>query len=69
MRALNEADKAFAVGVARWSITFIGLILTVWAVGEEQARRGYYAVGGEWLIFPAMLIANALILKAMEGHR
>ena len=44
----------------------IGLALTPIAVQSAYAARGYFAVGGEWLILPLSLVIATLFegLKA-----
>jgi len=44
----------------------IGLAMTPVAVQSAYAARGYFAVGGEWLVLPLSLVISTLIegLKA-----
>ena len=44
----------------------IGLAATPIAVQSAYVARGYYAVGGEWLVLPLSLVISTLIegLKA-----
>ena len=39
----------------------VGLAMTPIAVQSAYAARGYYAVGGEWLVLPLLLTIATLI--------
>ena len=40
-----------------WIWIIAGLILTWMSVKMSHAERGYMALGGEWLVFPMVLMA------------
>lgn len=47
-----------------WFLIAIGLILTPMAHKFETSRRGYAAIGGEFLIIPFLALV-ALLIKQM----
>ena len=50
----------------------IGLALTPIAVQSAYTARGYFAVGGEWLVLPLCLVGATLlngIINKKEGLR
>lgn len=46
----------------------LGLALTFWLIGVEYNRRGYFAIGGEWLVTPALLALRMFFKSPMEGQ-
>lgn len=45
-----------------WWILCIGMLLTALAVSKEYDVRGEFAVGGEWLITPLLLMLKKMCL-------
>ena len=52
-----------------WFLATIGIILTPLAHKFETARRGYSAIGGEFLIAPLLLLVAMLIGQMYELPR
>lgn len=50
-----------------WWVLCLGFLLTSWLIGVEYDRRGYFAIGGEWLITPALLAMRKFCIFLMEG--
>lgn len=40
-----------------WYLILAGIVLTAFAVPHVYETRGYFAVGGEWLVLPVILMA------------
>ncbi len=40
-----------------WHFILAGAALTAFAVPHTYKARGYFAIGGEWLILPVILMA------------
>lgn len=49
-----------------WWILCIGILLTTVAVGKEFNVRGGFAVGGEWLITPLLLMLKKMCLVVQD---
>ena len=49
-----------------WHLIFTGIALTAFAVPHTYSIRGYFAIGGEWLILPVMLMMDSLVKIAMQ---
>ena len=49
-----------------WFLIAIGLILTPMAHKFETSRRGYVAIGGEFLIIPLLVLVALLIEQMYE---
>lgn len=49
-----------------WFLATIGIILTPLAHKFETARRGYGAIGGEFLIIPLLVLVALLIEQMYE---
>jgi len=50
----------------------VGLVMTPLALQSAYAARGYFAVGGEWLVLPLCLVGATLlngIINKKEGLR
>ena len=45
-----------------WARTSVGLILTGIAVRAAYLERGFFAIGGEWFIFPAVWFGMEALL-------
>jgi len=43
-----------------------GIALTAFAVPHTYETRGYFAVGGEWLILPVILMFDYLVRAVMK---
>lgn len=43
-----------------------GIALTAFAVSHTYRTRGYFAIGGEWLILPVILMAAYLAKALMQ---
>ena len=52
-----------------WWILCIGMLITVWLINVEYSRRGYFAIGGEWMVLPGLVAARRFVLFLMEGRR
>lgn len=39
-----------------WHLILTGIVLTAFAVPHTYKARGYFAIGGEWLILPVILM-------------
>lgn len=50
-----------------WWVMCLGMLLTAWLIDLEYDRRGYFAIGGEWFILPAMIGARRFVLFLKEG--
>lgn len=49
-----------------WCLILAGVALTAFAVPYTYETRGYFAVGGEWLILPVILMFDYLVRAVME---
>lgn len=49
----------------KW-VLCLGVLVTEVLVYTESIKRGYFAIGGEWIVAPAMLAARQFILYLME---
>lgn len=49
-----------------WFLAMVGVMLTPLAHKFETARRGYSAIGGEFLIIPLLLLVSLLIGQMYE---
>ena len=47
----------------------LGLILTAIGVKEAYLRRGYIAVGGEWLMLPLVILVKSFVISFIQGIR
>ena len=44
-----------------WRLILAGIVLTAFAVPHTYKTRGYFAIGGEWLILPAILMTAYMV--------
>lgn len=49
-----------------WRLILAGIVLTAFAVPHTYKTRGYFAIGGEWLILPVILMAAYLAKAVMR---
>ncbi len=49
-----------------WHLILAGIALTAFAVPYTYKVRGYFAIGGEWLILPVILMAAYLVKAVMR---
>ncbi len=49
-----------------WRLVLAGILLTAFAVPCAYEARGHWAIGGEWLILPAVLMAAHLAMAIMQ---
>lgn len=49
-----------------WHLILTGIALTASAVSYTYSARGYFAIGGEWLILPVILMAAYLAKAVMR---
>lgn len=49
-----------------WHLILTGIALTAFSVPHTYQTRGYFAVGGEWLILPVILMFDYLVRKIMQ---
>lgn len=49
-----------------WHLILDGIALTAFAVPHTYEIRGYFAVGGEWLILPVILVFDYLVRAVMK---
>lgn len=47
-----------------WFPFVVGVALTMWAADYTMRQRGYFAIGGEWLILPMMMYGRYMLLLA-----
>ena len=51
-----------------WLIV-LGMALTYQVVNIAHEERGYFAIGGEWLILPVLLLLRDILSKTVEVIR
>lgn len=44
-----------------WRLILAGIVLTAFAVPHTYKTRGYFAIGGEWLILPVILMIAYMV--------
>ena len=44
-----------------WHLILAGIALTAFAVPHTYSTRGYFAIGGEWLILPVILMIAYMV--------
>ena len=44
-----------------WRLILAGIVLTAFAAPHTCKTRGYFAIGGEWLILPAILMTADMV--------
>ena len=44
-----------------WRLILAGIVLSAFAVPHTYKTRGYFAIGGEWLILPAILMTAYMV--------
>ena len=44
-----------------WHLILPGIVLTAFAVPHTYKTRGYFAIGGEWLILPVILMIAYMV--------
>lgn len=44
-----------------WYLILAGIVLTAFTVPHTYEARGYFAIGGEWLILPVILMLDCLV--------
>lgn len=44
-----------------WHLILAGIVLTAFAVPHTYKTRGYFAIGGEWLILPVILMIAYMV--------
>ncbi len=49
--------------IQNWTWLAIGFVLTLGAVVSAYVERGYVGFGGEWLVFPAVLLLARIARK------
>ena len=49
-----------------WHLILAGIALTAFAVPHTYSTRGYFAIGGEWLILPVILMMEFLAEIAIQ---
>lgn len=49
-----------------WHLILAGIALTAFAVPHTYQTRGYFAIGGEWLILPVILMIAYLAKVFMQ---
>ena len=49
-----------------WHLILAGVALTAFTVPHTYETRGYFAVGGEWLILPVILMFDYLVRAVMQ---
>lgn len=49
--------------IQNWTWLAIGFVLTLGAVASAYVERGYVGFGGEWLVFPAVLLLARIARK------
>lgn len=49
-----------------WHLILAGVALTAFAVPYTYQTRGYFAVGGEWMILPVILMVAYFTKVLME---
>ena len=52
--------------VKNWHLILAGIALTAFALPHTYSIRGYFAVGGEWLILPVILMFDYLVRAVMK---
>ena len=52
--------------VKNWHLILAGIALTAFAVPHTYKTRGYFAIGGEWLILPVILMMEFLAEIAIQ---
>ena len=50
-----------------WHLILAGIALTAFAVPHTYETRGYFAVGGEWLILPVILLIDYMVREVMQN--
>ena len=49
-----------------WRLILAGIVLTAFALPHTYSIRGYFAIGGEWLILPVILMFDYLVRAVMK---
>ncbi len=49
-----------------WRLILAGTLLTAFAAAHTYEARGYFAVGGEWLVLPVILMFDCLVRAVMQ---
>lgn len=52
--------------VKNWHLILAGIALTAFALPHTYSIRGYFAIGGEWLILPVILMFDYLVRAVMK---
>lgn len=47
--------------VKNWHLILAGIALTAFALPHTYSIRGYFAIGGEWLILPVILMIAYMV--------
>ena len=47
--------------IRKWFWLSIGLVLTRFAVERCYEQRGWFYIGGEWFIIPAIILASNIV--------
>ena len=49
-----------------WHLILAGIALTAFAVPHTYSTRGYFAIGGEWLILPVILLIDYMVREVVQ---
>ena len=49
-----------------WCVCALGIAATGYCVKRAYEIRGYFAVGGEWMVFPLVLMAAYMIRELLK---
>ena len=49
-----------------WRLILAGIVLTAFAVPHTYKTRGYFAIGGEWLILPVILLIDYMVREVVQ---
>ena len=52
-----------------WLELTLGFALTGWAMTYSAQARGYFAIGGEYLILPGILSIGSIVREAIRALR
>jgi hypothetical protein len=59
--------RKFRRYIARnWWLIIAGLVLTAISVRTAYEQRGYWAIGGEYLVLPILLLMEDLLREAVS---
>ena len=52
--------------VKNWHLLLAGIALTAFALPHTYSIRGYFAIGGEWLILPVILLIDYMVREVVQ---